>query len=116
MLPFKKIMPLWDNIVNSKWPFFLATLVGYPVLFHVNVLRSVEFFIVVYCCLFFILLSLFLVLFFAVLIVVRSPLLLFCFVCCFVFFFFVFSFPCWLFFISSYFCLTVSQGSVIDVP
>ena len=60
-------------------------------------------------------LSLFLVLFFAVLIVVRSPLLLFCFVCCFVFFF-IFSFPCCLFFFSSYFCLTASQGSVIDIP
>ena len=43
MLPFKKIMPLWDNIVNSKWPFILATLVGYPVLLHVDVLSSVEF-------------------------------------------------------------------------
>ena len=58
MLPFKEIMPLWDNIVNSKWPFFLATLVGYPVLFHVDVLRSVEFFIVVYF-LFYCLFSLF---------------------------------------------------------
>ena len=36
-------MPLWDNIVNSKWSFILATLVGYPVLLHVDVLSSVEF-------------------------------------------------------------------------
>ena len=36
-------MPLWDNIVNSKWPFILATLVGYPALLHVDVLSSVEF-------------------------------------------------------------------------
>ena len=96
-------------IVNSKWPFILATLVGYPALLHVDVLSSVEFdFFPLYF------LSLFLVLFFAVLIVVRSPLLLFCFVCWFVFFF-IFSFPCWLFFFSSYFCLTASQGSVIDI-
>ena len=105
-------MPLWDNIVNSKWSFILATLVGYPVLLHVDVLSSVEF---DFFSSFFFLLSLFLVLFFTVLIVVRSPLLLFCFVCCFVFFF-IFSFPCWLFFFSSYFYLTAFQGSVIDVP
>ena len=106
-------MPLWENIVNSKWPFILATLVGYPALLHVDVLSSVEF---DFFPVSFFLLSFFLVLFFAVLIVVRSRLLLFCFVCCFVFFFFIFSFPCWLFFFSSYFCLTAFQGSVIDVP
>ena len=104
-------MPLWDNIVNSKWPFILATLVGYPALLRVDVLSSVEFDF--FPLSFF--LSLFLVLFFAVLIVVRSPLLLFCFVFCFVFIF-IFSFPCCLFFFSSYFCLTASQGSVIDIP
>ena len=71
-------MPLWDNIVNSKWPFILATLVGYPALLHVDVLSSVEFDF--FSSFFF--LSLFLVLFFAVLIVVRSPLLLFCLLLC----------------------------------
>ena len=71
-------MPLWDNIVNSKWPFILATLVGYPALLRVDVLSSVEFDF--FPLSFF--LSLFLVLFFAVLIVVKSPLLLFCLLLC----------------------------------
>ena len=103
-------MPLWDNIVNSKWPFILATLVGYPALLHVDMLSSVEFdffplsFFVSFPCFIFRCFNCF-----------QEPfvVVLFCLLLC-IFFHIFFSLLS--FFFSSYFCLTASQGSVIDIP